>query len=119
MEQIHHSSIFPLVTFLAGELNDVIREQLEMDMYNFGEIILEVLTNGRLAGAGESILDRSKDALLREICIENGLNSNDSIQQDVRSVLEVALLCTQRRTSDRSTARNALMLLLERKSSRK
>ncbi|XP_031382445.1 leucine-rich repeat receptor-like protein kinase TDR [Punica granatum] len=98
-----------------GEFSGAIKEQLEMDVYNFGEIIIEVLTNGRLASAGDSIHNKPKEVLLREICSENA----GSIQEEVQLVLEVALLCTERPASDRPTARDALKLLSEHKSLRK
>lgn len=90
-----------------------------MDVYNFGEIIVDVLTNGRLVGAGESIQSKSKDVLLREICSENGFGPSGSFKEEVKLVLEVALLCTQRQAADRPTAQDALELLLEHKNSGK
>ncbi|CAK7324906.1 unnamed protein product [Dovyalis caffra] len=36
----------------TGKLNSAIKEELYMDIYRFGEIVLELLTNGRLANAG-------------------------------------------------------------------
>lgn len=87
-----------------------------MDIYNFGEIIVDVLTNERFTSARESIRIKPKDALLQEICSENGYGPDDPIQEEVKLVLEVALLCTQVRASDRPTAREAMKLLSERNS---
>ncbi|KAK4757295.1 hypothetical protein SAY87_007422 [Trapa incisa] len=100
----------------SEEFSSAIKDQIEMDIFNFGEIIVDILTNGRLAGAGESIQSKSKDVLLREICSSgNRFVPDGSVKEEVKLVLEIALLCTQRQAADRPTARDALKLLMEHK----
>ncbi|KAE8689001.1 dicer-like protein 4-like isoform X1 [Hibiscus syriacus] len=57
----------------TGESNDI-KEELYKDIYNFGEIILEILSNGKLMNGGASIHIKPKDAVLREIYHETKPN---------------------------------------------
>ena len=82
-----------------------------MDIYNFGEIILEILTNGRLTNAGASIQSKPRDVLLGEIYNENEAGSTNSLQEEIKLVLDVALLCTRSRPADRPSMEDALKLL--------
>ena len=88
-----------------------------MDIYRFGEIILQILTN--LANAGETIHSKPKEVLLREIYSENQTGSTGSTQEEIKMVLEVALLCIRSRPSDRPSMEDALKLLSGMKSQRK
>ncbi|XP_030546667.1 leucine-rich repeat receptor-like protein kinase TDR [Rhodamnia argentea] len=99
--------------------NNATREQLQMDVYNFGEIVLEVLTNGRSANAAGSIRSKPRDVLAREILAENEVSTDRSLQEEIKLVLEVALLCIQSRASDRPSIGDALKLLSELKPPRK
>ncbi|XP_057767112.1 leucine-rich repeat receptor-like protein kinase TDR [Salvia miltiorrhiza] len=67
-----------------------IRDEMDMDVYSLGELILEVLTNG-------GVLQR-----------EDLLRHND---EGVKSAVEVALLCTRSRPADRPTVQDALKRL--------
>lgn len=82
-----------------------------MDVYNFGEIIVEILTNGKLTNAGTSIHNKPREVLLREIYKENEVDSKTSVIEEIKLVLEVALLCTRSRTSDRPSMEDAVKLL--------
>ncbi|XP_017983640.1 PREDICTED: leucine-rich repeat receptor-like protein kinase TDR [Theobroma cacao] len=95
----------------TGQSNDAIKEELYMDIYNFGEIILEVLTNGRLTNAGASIQSKPKDVLLREVYNDSEAGSTNSLQEEVKLVLDVAMLCTRSRPADRPSMEEALKLL--------
>ncbi|GFY99644.1 leucine-rich repeat transmembrane protein kinase family protein [Actinidia rufa] len=95
----------------TGEYNNAVKEELYMDVYNFGEIILEVLTNGRLANAGGSIHGKPTETLLSEICHENEVGSSDSVRDEIKVVLEVALLCIKSRPCDRLSMEEVLKLL--------
>ncbi|XAR66798.1 Non-specific serine/threonine protein kinase [Bertholletia excelsa] len=95
----------------TGEDTAATKEELEMDIYNFGEIILEVLTNGRLTSAGGSVNDEPVDTLLRDICHDNEVGSSNSLREEIKQVLEVALLCTRSRPSDRPSMEEVLKLL--------
>jgi hypothetical protein len=106
-----------LFNFLPGELNSSIKEELYTDIYRFGEIILQILTN--LANAGGTIHSKPKEVLLREIYSENQTGSTDSTQEEIKLVLEVALLCIKSRPSDRPSMEDALKLLSGMKSQRK
>ncbi|KAG5243776.1 leucine-rich repeat receptor protein kinase TDR [Salix suchowensis] len=82
----------------TGELSNVMKEELCMDTYKFGEIVLEILTNGRLENSGGSIQSKPKcpkEVLLREIYSENQTGSADAIS----------------RPSDRPSMEDALKLL--------
>ncbi|XWS70361.1 hypothetical protein CRYUN_Cryun03dG0041500 [Craigia yunnanensis] len=95
----------------TGQFNAAIKEELYMDIYNFGEIILEILTNGRLTNAGASIQSKPRDVLLGEIYNENEAGSTNSLQEEIKLVLDVALLCTRNRSADRPSMEDALKLL--------
>ncbi|XVE53693.1 hypothetical protein DITRI_Ditri03aG0023100 [Diplodiscus trichospermus] len=96
-----------LIQLIRGQSNDAIREELYMDIYNFGEIILEILTNGGLTNAGPNIQSKPRDVLLREIYKTN----NNSLQEEIKSVVDVALLCTRSSPADRPSMEDALKLL--------
>ncbi|XVE71086.1 hypothetical protein DITRI_Ditri10aG0122000 [Diplodiscus trichospermus] len=96
----------------TGQFNAATKEELYMDIYNFGEIILEILTSGRLTNAGASIQSKPRDVLLREIYNENEAGpTNSSLQEEIKLVLDVALLCTRSRPADRPSMEDALKLL--------
>ncbi|XVF35509.1 hypothetical protein REPUB_Repub18cG0151700 [Reevesia pubescens] len=103
-----------LIQLIKGQFNDASNEELYMDIYKFGEIILEILTNGRLTNAGPSIQSKPRDVLLGEIYNENeaeAADSTNSFQEEIKSVLDVALLCTRSRATDRPSMDDALKLL--------
>ena len=85
----------------TGQFNDAIKEELYMDIYNFGEIILEILTYGRLTNAGPSTQSKPRDVLLREIYNDNEADCTNSWQEEIKPVVDVALLCTRSRPADR------------------
>ncbi|XP_059637821.1 leucine-rich repeat receptor-like protein kinase TDR [Cornus florida] len=107
---------FPAKT---GEVSTAIKEELCMDIYNFGEVILEILTNGRLTNAGESVQSKPREVVLREIYNDNEVGSSNSFQEEIKQVIDVALLCTRRRSSDRPSMEEALKLLLGPKPQKK
>ncbi|GMI92526.1 MORE LATERAL GROWTH1 [Hibiscus trionum] len=101
-----------LIELTKGQCNEAIKDELYMDIYKFGEIILEILTNGRLTNGGENIQSKPKDVLLREICNENeATDSTNSLQDEIKLVVDVALLCTRSRPADRPSMEDALKLL--------
>lgn len=102
----------------TGEFNPAIKEELYTDIYSFGEVIMETITNGRLTNAGGSIQSKPREALLREIYNENEVGSADSMQEEIKLVFEVALLCTRSRPSDRPSMEDVLNLLSGLKSQR-
>lgn len=90
------------------------KEELYADVYKFGEMILEILTNGRMTNAAASIHSKPREVVLREIYNENEVPSASPLQ-DIKLVLEVALLCTRSKSSDRPSMEDALKLLSELK----
>ena len=68
---------------------------------HFGEIILEILTYGRLKNVGPSIQSKLNDVLLREIYNDNEVCSTNSLQEEIKPVVDVALLCTRSRPANR------------------
>lgn len=95
----------------AGEIERAIKEELYRDIYNFGELILEILTNGRLSNASTSLQNTSKEVLLREVLDDNDVPPSSSVQEEIKLVLEVASLCTRVRPSDRPSMEEALKLV--------
>ncbi|XVF48474.1 hypothetical protein PTKIN_Ptkin03bG0193300 [Pterospermum kingtungense] len=95
----------------TGQLNAAIKEEIYKDIYNFGEIILEVLTNGSLTNGGATIQSKPRDVVLREIYNENEAGSTNSLQEDIKLVLDVAVDCTRSRPADRSSMEDASKLL--------
>ncbi|KAK4374867.1 hypothetical protein RND71_005544 [Anisodus tanguticus] len=91
-----------------GEIERAIKEELYRDIYNFGELILEILTNGKLSNAAMSLQNTSKEVLLREVLDENDVAPSNSVQEERKLVLEVASLCTRVRPSDRPSMEEAL-----------
>lgn len=94
-------------------MNDVIRAEQQRDVYNFGELLLEILTNGKLRNAGGLTHNKPKDVLLREVYAENEVSSRDFEQGEVKRVVEVALLCITSNQSDRPCMEDALGFLSE------
>ncbi|KAK4257509.1 hypothetical protein QN277_007087 [Acacia crassicarpa] len=92
------------------EYNEAMKEEFYADVYKFGEMILEILTNGRLKNAAASIQSKPREVLLREIYDENDVSSASSLQE-IKMVLEVALLCTRSKSFDRPSMEDALKLL--------
>ncbi|XP_010685574.2 leucine-rich repeat receptor-like protein kinase TDR [Beta vulgaris subsp. vulgaris] len=89
----------------------LIKEELYLDIYNFGKIILEILTNGRIKNVTKSIQSKPTEDLLEEICNENEVSPQDSLRKEVSLVLEVALVCTRSRSSDQPSMKDVLNLL--------
>ncbi|KAL6543539.1 hypothetical protein OROHE_010161 [Orobanche hederae] len=103
----HHSQIISGY-IRTGEFRTSIRDELYMDVYNFGELVLEVLTNGTHANASD--VTEKKD-FVEEVAREHGIDPSPSSQDEVKSVIEVALLCTRRRLSHRPSMEDVLKLL--------
>ncbi|XP_070668928.1 ankyrin repeat-containing protein ITN1-like [Malus domestica] len=91
------------------------KDELCRDVYSFGEIMLGILSRGRLINSGASMHSKSRDVVLREIYNENEAGSNISLQEEVKLVVKVAMLCTRSRPSDRPSMESALKLLSESK----
>ncbi|KAF9614403.1 hypothetical protein IFM89_018548 [Coptis chinensis] len=95
----------------TGEIDATIKEDLSRDIYSFGEVLLEVLSNGRLTNAGKSMQNKPKEIILKDIYDENEVSSSGTLKEEIKLVLEVALLCTRCRPSDRPSINEALKLL--------
>ncbi|KAJ1436957.1 Serine-threonine/tyrosine-protein kinase, catalytic domain [Sesbania bispinosa] len=100
----------PTKTNRETEYNEGMKEELCMDVYKFGELILEILTGGRLTIAESSIHSKSREVLLREVYNDDEVSSASSLEE-IKLVLEVAMLCTRSRSSDRPSMEDALKLL--------
>lgn len=72
---------------------------------------MEIITNGRMKNAGESIRKKQKEAILKEIYNENEADSSKSLQEEINLVTEIALRCTTTRSSDRPSMQDVLKLL--------
>ncbi|XP_030509728.1 leucine-rich repeat receptor-like protein kinase TDR [Cannabis sativa] len=98
----------------TGEFSGNIKEKLTMDIYNFGEILLEILSNSNWTkmknNAGTSMKNKPMEVVLTEVLKENEVDSNSSIEEEIKLVLEVALLCTSS-PNDRPSMEEVLKLL--------
>ncbi|KAI3831786.1 hypothetical protein MKW92_048290 [Papaver armeniacum] len=93
-----------------------IKEEMYRDICSFGEVILEILRNGKPVNAGGSNTPSNPTAgesFLRELLDENDeVKVGTSEEAEIKLVLEVALLCTSSKPSNRPTMDEALNLLL-------
>ncbi|XP_010533087.1 PREDICTED: leucine-rich repeat receptor-like protein kinase TDR [Tarenaya hassleriana] len=105
------SAFSKLSTRNTDQMNETTRTELKADVYSFGELVFEILTNGRPMNGGEVTHRKPKDDLLREICEENGVGPRDSTQGEAKRVVEVAILCTRSNPSDRPSMEDAVKLL--------
>ncbi|KAH6772369.1 Leucine-rich repeat transmembrane protein kinase family protein [Perilla frutescens var. frutescens] len=95
----------------TGGFRTSIRDELDLDVYNFGELILEVLTNGRVGNTSGITQNLQREDLIRQVGDDNGIVPSSSLHKDMKSAVEVALLCTRSRPADRPTMQDALKLL--------
>ncbi|KAI3754452.1 hypothetical protein L1987_54236 [Smallanthus sonchifolius] len=102
----------------TGEYKGLMDHDLKDDIFDFGELVLEILTNGRRKNAGISIHKTPKDVLLKEIYNDNEVSassssslSSKSIQEEIKLVLEVVLRCTTSKQSDRPSMEDVLKIL--------
>lgn len=93
------------------QFNAAMKEELYMDIYNFGNIVLEILTSGRVKHLSQSMQNKSTEALLEDICNEHEVGPQNSSRKEIRLMLEVALLCTRNRSSERPSMEDMLKLL--------
>ncbi|GAA0176525.1 hypothetical protein LIER_42091 [Lithospermum erythrorhizon] len=88
-----------------------IKEQLQMDIYNFGKLILEILTNGRLDIDVATTQNNPRERFVRETLIENDIASSGLLQSAIEQVLEVAFLCIRSSPENRPSMEEVLKLL--------
>ncbi|KAG8367538.1 hypothetical protein BUALT_Bualt16G0082300 [Buddleja alternifolia] len=101
----------------TGGLRTSLREELYMDVYNFGELIMEILANGRSTNAATISQNTQNEDLIREIADENGIGPSNSFQEEMlKSFIEVALLCMKSKPSDRPSMQDAQKMLSRLKS---
>ncbi|MFS7917496.1 putative non-specific serine/threonine protein kinase [Helianthus anomalus] len=103
---------------MTGEYKGLMDHDLTDDVFGFGEVVLEILTNGRRKNGGISIHKTPKDVLLKEIYNDNEVSassssssSSKSIQEEIKLVLEVVLACTTSKQSDRPSMEDVLKIL--------
>ncbi|KAL7592230.1 hypothetical protein Lser_V15G33230 [Lactuca serriola] len=98
----------------SGEYNGVTDHELKDDIFSFGELVLEILTNGKRKKWGMSVQRTPKDVILKEIYNENEVgasSSSKSTQEEIKVVLEVVLGCTTSKVSDRPSMEEVLKIL--------
>ncbi|PIA45695.1 hypothetical protein AQUCO_01600135v1 [Aquilegia coerulea] len=95
----------------TDEIDAIMEEELSKDICSFGEILMEILTNGRITNPGKSMQRKPRETILNEIYDENKVSSSGSDKEEIKLVLEVALLCTRCRPSGRPSMNDALKLL--------
>lgn len=99
---------------MTGEYNGVTDHELKDDIFSFGELVLEILTNGKRKKWGMSVQRTPKDVILKEIYNENEVgasSSSKSTQEEIKVVLEVVLGCTTSKVSDRPSMEEVLKIL--------
>ena len=100
---------------MAGEYKGVTEHELNDDILNFGEVVLEILTNGKRRNGCMSVQKTPKDVLLKEIFNDNEVAdaspSSKSIQEEIKQVLEVVIRCTANKQSDRPSMEDVLKIL--------
>ncbi|KAL9233937.1 hypothetical protein vseg_008869 [Gypsophila vaccaria] len=93
----------------GGQYNALIKEELSTDVCNFGEIILDILTNGRVKNVRKSAQSKTKDSILEDVCKEIGVGSQNPSRKEIDLLLQVALLCIN--NTARPTIQDVLKLL--------
>ncbi|XP_071729594.1 uncharacterized protein [Rutidosis leptorrhynchoides] len=106
-----------------GEYKGLMEHELMDDIFDFGEIVLEILTNGKRKNGGISVHKTPKDVLLKEIYSENEVDvsssSSNSVQEEIKLVLELVIRCTASKLSDRPSMEDVLKILLGLKPQKK
>ncbi|XP_075491224.1 uncharacterized protein LOC142529558 [Primulina tabacum] len=98
----------------VGELNTSMTDELQKDIINFGELVLHVLSDGLLANtASLSMQSTPREVLIREMTKNSGIAPSTSSQEEMGSILEVALLCTRSRTSMQEVVKMLSVLNLQ------
>ncbi|KAJ0752136.1 putative protein kinase RLK-Pelle-LRR-XI-1 family [Helianthus annuus] len=99
----------------TGEYKGLTEHDLKDDIFHFGEVVLEILTNGKRKNGGISVHKTPKDALLKEVYDDNEVasspSSSESVQEEIKLVLEVVLACTSSEQSDRPSMEDVLKIL--------
>lgn len=99
----------------TGEYNSIMEHELNDDIFAFGEVVLEILTNGKRKNGGVSIHRTPKEVLLNEIYNENEVaassSSSKSVKEEIKLVFEVVLGCTTSKPSDRPSMEDVLKIL--------
>ncbi|XP_076896735.1 uncharacterized protein LOC143549824 [Bidens hawaiensis] len=98
----------------TGEYKGLIEDDLKDDIYHFGEVVLEILINGKRKNGGISVHKIPKDVLLKELYDDNEVadtSSSKSVQEEIKLVLEVVLACTATKQSDRPSIEDVLKIL--------
>ncbi|XP_068648691.1 leucine-rich repeat receptor-like protein kinase TDR [Aristolochia californica] len=103
----------------TGETDTGLEKEMSRDIYSFGELLLEVLTNGRLKNSGELLQSKPQEAILREMYNENAGGCTDAEKKEIKIVLQVALMCTRSSPSDRPSMEDVLKQLSGLQSNRK
>ncbi|RAL44164.1 hypothetical protein DM860_016410 [Cuscuta australis] len=111
------SSLSQLDNVNSGELRVVIKEELlYKDIHNFGQLVMDVLTNGRVSKAevaSTPTKPNDDDALLKKVLRENDIPySNNPIKEEVKRVLDVALFSIRHRASDKPSMQEDPLKLL-------
>ncbi|KAD4180140.1 hypothetical protein R6Q59_023569 [Mikania micrantha] len=100
----------------TAEYNGLMDHDIKDDIFDFGELVLEIVTNKRRKNGGISIHKTPKDVLLNEIYKDNEVSasssSSKSIQEEIKLLLEVVLSCTASKHSDRPSMEDVLRTLL-------
>ncbi|KAH9622944.1 hypothetical protein KSS87_016691 [Heliosperma pusillum] len=109
--QLNKGSITSTVSKMQGGQYNTIKEELSTDIFNYGEIILEMLTNGRVNNVRKNAQRKTKDDVLEEVCKVVGVGKQDSLRKEIDLLLQVALLCINSSASDRPSIEVILKLL--------
>nr|XP_043629148.1 leucine-rich repeat receptor-like protein kinase TDR [Erigeron canadensis] len=112
-----HLAEFAFKTISAMETGDykgLMEHELTDDIFDFGEVVLEILTNCKRKNGGVMIHRTPREVLLKEIYQANEVDSSSSsksIQEEIKLVFEVVLRCTTSKQTDRPSMEEVLKIL--------
>lgn len=103
--------------FCAEKMEVQLREEFLNDIYNFGEIVLEILSNGSITYNGKSQLNKPREATLDEI-YSYYKDLSDAQRKEIEVVFQLALKCTRSAPSDRPSMTELLSVLSDLRTSK-
>lgn len=99
-----------LLLFCAEKMEVKLREEFLNDIYNFGEILLEILTNGSMTYNGKSQWNKPREDTPDEIYSYYN-DPSDAQRKEIEVIFQLALKCTRSAPSDRPSMADLLSVL--------
>lgn len=114
--------------YIAPEYAYTLQVDEKSDIYSYGVVLMEILSGKRSVdqefGDGNSIVDWVKSKIKTQDGIEGILDKNagagcNSVREEMKQMLRIALLCTSRNPADRPSMRDVVLMLQAAKPKRK